>query len=666
MGSSQVIRAFILVLCATACLATPSFSAPAPVDAYGSLQAVDHVAINPAGQLLAWVVNDGKSTQVTVLDLATRKTLRSFAVEPGFKVREIDWADDDTLLFAVSATLTSTRRRWPSRLELLRWLAGDVATGKLQILLTEGNKRVLGGSQLVRRHTDKPATLVMSSMDFAVQNQGSEIGTRLGGKRRDSGYQLNVFEISTVDGKSKLLESGTPFTAEWLADASGLRLVRSEWNAEFRKFSVLAKSGTSWKRILEIDNGADAWLGGLVENDTAVAVMMSNGEKRRTLWAVPLDGSPMKKLVDDPALDAEAIKLDPFDDRILAVRMGGAERPYRWLDAAAEKRYAALGRTFAGKRISIESRSADNKRIIVAVEDATSPPVYYLIDYAAKKADIVGEQYPGLVDQPQGAVREFQYTARDNYALFGYLTIPAGATEKNLPLVVLPHGGPESRDTPDFDWWSQFLASRGYAVLRPQFRGSTGLGTEHRLAGRGQWGLRMQDDITDGVKALIAQGLVDPGRVCIVGASYGGYAALAGAAFTPEMYSCAVSVAGVADLPEMLAHEEKMAGEEGDSVYYWRDSIGTRDDPRVGQRSPARFARNIRVPILLIHGSNDSVVPFAQSQMMANALAAAGAPYQFITLDSEDHWLSSSVTRIRMLAEIEKFLAANLAARAAN
>jgi dipeptidyl aminopeptidase/acylaminoacyl peptidase len=646
------------------CLAAvPSWSATAPVEAYGGLEAVDHVTLNPAGQLLAWVVNDGKSTQVTVLDLATRQSLRSFAVEPGFKVREIEWADDDTLLFAVSATLTSTRRRWPSRLELLRWLAGDVATGKLQLLLTDGNKRVLGGSQLVRRHIDKPSTLIMSSLDFAAQNKGSEIGTRLGGKRRDSGYQLNVFEISTEDGKSRLLESGTPFTVEWLADARGNGVARSEWNAEFHKFSVLAKNGAGWKRILEIDGGGDAWLGGLVDNETAVAVVMTNGEKHASLWSVPLDGSAPRKLVDDPDLDAESIRVDPLDDHIQAVRMGGADRPYRWLDAAAEKRYAALGRTFAGKRVSIESRSADNKRVIVEVEDSSSPPVYYLIDYAAKKADIVGEQYPGLVDQPEGTVRQFAYEARDKYPLFGYLTIPAGAAEKNLPLVVLPHGGPESRDTPDFDWWSQFLASRGYAVLRPQFRGSTGLGTEHRLAGRGQWGLRMQDDVTDGVKALIAQGIVDPKRVCIVGASYGGYAALAGAAFTPELYACAVSVAGVSDLPEMLAHEEKIVGEEGDSVYYWRESIGTRDDPRVGQRSPARYARNIRAPILLIHGSNDSVVPFEQSQMMANALKAAGVPHQLVTLDSEDHWLSSAVTRTRLLSEIEKFLATNLATK---
>jgi dipeptidyl aminopeptidase/acylaminoacyl peptidase len=657
------------VVMAAAWLALPAGAAPS-VEAYGSLEAVSMVRINPAGERLAWVINDGKSTQVTVLELATRKTLRNFSVEPGFKVRDIDWADNDRLLFAVSATLTSTRRRWPSRLELLRWLAGDVSSGALRILLTEGNKRVLGGSQLVRRHVDRPHTLVMSSMDFAPQAQGTEIGTRLGGKRRDSGYQLNAFEINTLDGKSKLLDSGTPFTAEWLADARGVPMVRSEWNAEFRRFSVLAKDGASWKRILEVENGGDSFLAGLIENDTAVAVVSHNGSPRATLWALPLDGSPARRLFDEPSLDAEGVVLDTYDGRPVGVRFSGTERHYRWLDPSVEKRYASLDKLFAGRNSTIISRSADNKKVIVEVDGASAPAVYYLIDYTAKKADIVGEQYPALVDQPQGPVRHFDYKARDGYSLFGYLTIPPGTippgtAEKNLPLVVLPHGGPESRDRADFDWWSQFLASRGYAVLRPQFRGSTGLGDEHRLAGRGQWGLRMQDDITDGVKALIDQQIVDPKRVCIVGASYGGYAALAGAAFTPDLYACAVSVAGVADLGEMLAWGEKMGGDESDAVYYWRESIGTRDDPRVDQKSPARFAGNFRAPVLLIHGSNDSVVPFSQSQMMANALKAAGKPHQLITLDSEDHWLSASATRIRLLTEIEKFLASNLGSQAA-
>ena len=216
----------------------------------------------------------------------------------------------------------------------------------MQLLLTEGNKRVLGGSQLVRRQLDRPATLIMSSMDFAPQAQGKEIGTRLGGKRRDSGYQLNVFEINTLDGKSRLLDngSGTPFTVEWLADAKGAAVARSEWNAEFGRFSVLARDGNGWKRILEVENGGDSWVAGLIDNDTAVAVVTHNGSERSGLWSLPLDGSPAKKLIDDPQLDIEGVLRDPFDGRPLGVRFSGADRAYRWLDPAIEKRNASLSR----------------------------------------------------------------------------------------------------------------------------------------------------------------------------------------------------------------------------------------------------------------------------------------------------------------------------------
>jgi dipeptidyl aminopeptidase/acylaminoacyl peptidase len=148
-----------------------------------------------------------------------------------------------------------------------------------------------------------------------------------------------------------------------------------------------------------------------------------------------------------------------------------------------------------------------------------------------------------------------------------------------LPLVILPHGGPESRDWLRFDWWAQFLATRGYAVLQPQFRGTVGFGDAFRLAGRRQWGGLMQDDLSDGVRAMITQGIADPQRVCIVGSGYGGYAALAGAAFTPELHACAVSVNGVSNLSEMLGWEADHHGTESDTLGYWRDSIGPSSIP---------------------------------------------------------------------------------------
>ena len=173
----------------------------------------------------------------------------------------------------------------------------------------------------------------------------------------------------------------------------------------------------------------------------------------------------------------------------------------------------------------------------------------------------------------------------------------------------------------------------------------------------------MQDDVTDGAAHLVKTGQVDPSRICIAGASYGGYAALAGAAFTPDVYACAISINGVSDLPKMLAMEERRHGHESDQIAYWRDHIGAPIDPLVISRSPARAAQNVRAPVLLLHGAQDTVVPILQSEVMDRALTEAGKPHKFVRLDGEDHWLSHSSTRERILTEIEQFLAAHLSAK---
>jgi dipeptidyl aminopeptidase/acylaminoacyl peptidase len=174
----------------------------------------------------------------------------------------------------------------------------------------------------------------------------------------------------------------------------------------------------------------------------------------------------------------------------------------------------------------------------------------------------------------------------------------------------------------------------------------------------------MQDDVTDGVKAMIDQGLADPQRICIVGASYGGYAALAGAAFTPELYACAASINGVSDLPYMIGHVTSHWGDESNSLSYWRDHIGAAQDPSVIARSPARAAGRVRAPILLLHSADDTVVPIVQSEVMATALKENGKRYTFTKLPADDHWLSRSESRVRMLVELETFLAAALAPKA--
>jgi dipeptidyl aminopeptidase/acylaminoacyl peptidase len=260
-----------------------------------------------------------------------------------------------------------------------------------------------------------------------------------------------------------------------------------------------------------------------------------------------------------------------------------------------------------------------------------------------------------------GEVKEISYKARDGASIPGYLTMPAAKSSGAIPLVVLPHGGPQERDYLEFNWLTQFIASRGYAVLQPQFRGSTGFGDAFREAGYRQWGGLMQDDVTDGVRFLIEQGIADPHRICIVGASYGGYAALAGAAFTPELYSCAVSISGVSDLPALLREEVPIyEGTISNSMSEWKMRIGGPNDSNLAAKSPINSVKAIKVPILIVYGTADSVVPNAQSEKMVAALKAAGKSVSVAILAGEDHWLSRTETRVQVLKELDAFLGKNL------
>jgi len=253
------------------------------------------------------------------------------------------------------------------------------------------------------------------------------------------------------------------------------------------------------------------------------------------------------------------------------------------------------------------------------------------------------------------------YEAADGLKIPAYLTLPAGRPATKLPLVVLPHGGPAARDTMNFDWWAQAIASRGYAVLKPNYRGST-ITERFTTAGYGQWGRKMQTDLSDGVRYLAKQGIIDPARVCSVGASYGGYAALAGVALDPGIYRCAVSVAGLSDLKRMLewVKDRDRYGADIASRYWDRYmAVSGPKDPALDAISPIKHIDNINVPVLLIHGRDDTIVPYEQSEFMLKAMTKANKKVELVSLKREDHWLSRGETRLLMLQSSIAFLEAN-------
>jgi len=653
----------VLVLLVLWLAALPAgVAAPPGPEAFGRLPEFNSVALSPNGRLIAWEQNQGNHRTVVILDLDGGKTAGTVPLTD--KLRKLQWSDDTTLLLSISAPVryeAAGRRTY----EVSRTMALNVTNHKsCMLLMNDAARQYVTGATLHATHTGKPRTVVMSSWDYRDTEYRQETGTRLAGKRKDSGWVYGVFAVDTVTCRGTALDYGTQFTDDWVIDTSGHPVARSDWQPALARYTVMGKDGAGWRVLLTLENKGTLDLGGLSSDGRAVLAIGAAGSERSKLWSLPLDGSEAKALVDDPDRDVTDFIYDGFTGAPLGVHLGGSPAKIHWLDARAEKRHAGVVKAFAGRAASIASHSENFERLITRVQAPSEPPVYYLVNFAASKADIIGEAYPELVGTKLGDVRTISYAARDGTSIPAYVTIPSGGKDTNLPLVVLPHGGPESQDMLAFDWWAQFLASRGYAVLQPQFRGSTGFGEAHRLAGHRQWGGRMQDDVTDGVKFLITQGLADPKRVCIVGENYGGYAALAGAAFTPELYACAAAVNGMFDLPEHLFYDETRQGDEADKVFYLRELIGSRFDVNVIEKSPARAAAAIRIPVLLMHGESDTIVPFSQSEKMYKALEAVNRPARLVRLPGEDHWLSRAETRIRMLTELEGFLAQHIGATA--
>jgi dipeptidyl aminopeptidase/acylaminoacyl peptidase len=306
------------------------------------------------------------------------------------------------------------------------------------------------------------------------------------------------------------------------------------------------------------------------------------------------------------------------------------------------------------------STSPDWKHIVVKIEGSQFADDYFLFSDGAANGVFLTSGRPNIKSEDINPIGKVTFTARDNLKIPTLITIPRDKTAamKDLPAVIYPHGGPQSHDTIGFDYIAQALASQGYLVIQPQFRGSDGFGWQHIKAGHGEWGKKMQDDLTDAVNFFAGKGYINPKKVCIVGASYGGYAALAGGAFTPEVYRCVVSINGVTDLNAMLNWSKKTEGKDSWIVDYWKTqfSDGNADKKTLEAISPDEFAEKFTAPTLLIHAENDKRVPFSQSSDMHSALKAKKKSVELIKLKGDNHHLLESETRLQALEATVNFV----------
>jgi dipeptidyl aminopeptidase/acylaminoacyl peptidase len=476
-------------------------------------------------------------------------------------------------------------------------------------------------------------------------------------------FTKTLFKVDVHTGNAVRSDQGSSHTAAFVTDGSGAAKARLDIQDVPLQAELWVKNDADWKiaETADASKGEVADLVGLTSDGKSVVRLMADSQNgRQGLYARPLTGGPDTLLYADPKFDVDSALHDPWTHRVIGATVSGDGNHDVYFDPELMAMQRGLEAAFPAYAVHAESWDRARQKVVVLISAPRQPTAYFVLDRTTHKIEKISSSYPDLHSADLGRVTPYTYKARDGLDIPAFITMPPGKeSAKNLPAVVLVHGGPAAHDVLGFDWMAQFLASRGYVVLQPNFRGSTGYGRAFEEAGYGEWGGKMQDDVSDGVKKLIADGIADPKRICIAGGSYGGYAALAGATLTPDLYACAASWAGVSDLSDLAATASKKNYGNQLAKVEWERYIGSRwsDASRLSATSPVNHAGNARVPILLMHGSSDTRVLPDQSRTMASALRSAGKTVTYIEIKGETHHLQTEEARVRWLTELEKLLA---------
>jgi pimeloyl-ACP methyl ester carboxylesterase len=661
-------------LFAAACLAVlllaagPSARADPPTIAdFVQYPALSNASLSPSGRYLVWAVRTGEVTALHIRDLETHEVVSLGAGSSsehfgGVYVDWVTWKTDDRLLIGLT------------RLELRR--RGQREDGSI--------RSVMYGRSVISVRRDGSEMRALQAPQTSDANPGQVLDSlrddpdHILMTYRPFGGGLNVAKVNVATGVSEKILGGQGRVLDYLTDRHGAivgRIAYRGLSGRILLMEALDADG-GWTEVYrlrrdEIRNLPDyEFLGPTAEPGkiyVAIQPEAVGGEDTAGVHVFDFATRTMGPSIwRNPRYDVSDIIVDADTSELVAGCYWADIYRCDFADRAENAVMTGIRRFLGdGWSVSVVSQARDGSRWLVHASAPGNPGEFYIFDVAERQMNFVGSIYPTLPETSLGVMQRIDYAAADHQALFGYLTRPRGvAADAKPPLIVMPHGGPEMRDYQTYDMWAQFLATRGYQVFQPQFRGSSGMGRSFAEAGYRQWGARMQDDVTAGVEHLIAAGLADRGQVCIVGASYGGYAALQGGAAQPDLYKCVISIAGPSDLLAMLRWERSEAGADSDRYEYWVKSIGDprTDRERIEAISPRLRAADWRPPVLLIHGDEDDVVPVSQSRDMDRALSRAGKDVRLVVMEDAGHNGWSTAQEALVLTEMETFLARHLPA----
>lgn len=604
--------------------------------AFGARPSVHNLSMSPDGWQVAYVAaGPGTSSMVYTYDLKSRKPSRPVLSVDGksAQIGSCGWAGNSRLACEV---FSSTVLAGAGAIYATKLIALDARDGgHMRMLTARRNSHLMYGGEII---------------DWMPDKDGSILMTRVG----DGG--LGVDQIDTRTGITRTEESPSMGAVDYIADGFGhvrimeIMIERAGLDSGLRRYLYRDPDGSSWK-TLSIYNmmTGEGFQAVAVDPNANLAYGFDKKNGRIAAYSMTLDGSATEMLVyARPDVDIDNIILLGKHRRVVGVSYVTDIRQREILADDLSGLLASFSGALPGK-VGVVDASADESRMLVKAASDTDPGVYYIFDRSTHQLEtflVVRDQLEGrqlATEQP------VQYPASDGVQIPGYLTLPPGKTNaKGLPAIVMPHGGPSSRDEWGFDWLAQFFAARGYAVLQPNFRGSSGYGDAwFRDQGFKAWPVAIGDVIAGG-QWLVAQG-ADPDRLAIMGWSYGGYAALQSAVVDHDLFKAVIAVAPVTDLASL-----KTEHRDWSDFNLVSDMVGS--GPQVEAGSPAQQADKITVPVLLFHGGLDANVSINQSRLMASRLEDAHRKVELVTWDNLDHQLQDSDARAKLLATSDKFL----------
>jgi len=639
----------------------PAAAAPLSLADFLAPAALRLPTLSPSGKAIAVVRRDGDLDAILRVDLpglAATEIFRTSHLTPGLvkrgfrqNVSYLAWKSDDILVASVDTPVG---------------IQGDdsfAISAPMHIILDAQRKAL--PLFLNTRRSGAKGTMELSWIQSLLKNDPAHV--MVGYRKLFAGVQLD--RVAIADGTRQVLERGGEDVIGYETDAKGDILTRTLQHVDGTLTLQGRQPGqAAWLKIFDFRNREERALAkydllGLGERGLLyVAAKPDTPSDGDTTVVRTFDLTTMKLgpvVWSNPTWDVDSIVQDSETHDL----MGGCY----WVDtlqcqfnsAKLTANFRGLNRFFDNKRsVTIISQSDDDAKWILLVSGPEEPAVYFLYDVAAHHVDELGDAWSAPTSAALGKMRRLDFKARDGAPLFAYVTEPPKPAAGLLPLVVMPHGGPEGRDYYAFDLMSQFLATRGYLVLQPTFRGSSGFGRKFAESGYHQWGGRMHEDVMDATRTLIAEGRVDPKRVCVVGASYGGYEALYAAATEAAAFRCAVSIDGISDLVDLMKWE-KHFGRDSPRFAYWMKSIGDPEADRtpLAAKSPIAWVRDWTTPLLLVHGDSDQIVPVEQSRKMQRALTAAGKPVRYLEVKDMGHGPSSDEEITKVLGAVDAFLA---------